>query len=755
MCIIWIGRLRLHANIVRFQRAQRPTHDQPTKTYAETTKTSFASVLKKDNPKDGSSIPPHISSKPALVLDDSCLLERDFSMELMGKVKDVTAIPNLHFILSKEGFPNVKITYLGGLWVLFHLDSLELKDKISNHTRVRLWFTSINQACNTFVSDEHIIWVSIDGLPIKALTTNTFKKIALIWGVLVEWEDSVDDSLACKRICLRTKVNDTINERVKVIIRGKVHWIRAKELDTWEPDFDEENADSSSEDEFVAEEEKNSSGKQHNIQVDVVKNKEENVSESSYMHVDDLVYDSISKNQSGERSDDPFNIYYMLKEEKVSESSYMHGDDLVYDSISKNQSEERSEDPFNIYYMLKVKKEKDNEPKEDNLPFPPGFSPMNDGQHSATNAIKEHALEKTPHKNTNEMRWRNYNFRHFNEVRSESERFGTLFNPQGANAFNSFISSTGLTDLPLGGYSFTWAHKSATKMSKLDRFLISEGLMITFPHLSALCLDKHLSDHRPIWMRDMIPDYGPAPFRVFHSWFKMEGFEKIVKETWTGDENSRYFHGILNSKRSQLAIRGILNNSDWINDPSMVKKNFMEHFSNRFSKPDSSRLKLNFIFSKSTYCIGVNKKEVDKAARLVGCSMFSTPFNYLGVKVGDVMSKVKSWDENNKGRDLTMFISRKVGNREDTKLWEDIWLNDVALKVKFQRIYALELDKNVSVADQKKAFDLSFCRTPRGGVEEEQFKALHSCIIDLLLSQTRDHWVWSLNSSSEFLVKSV
>ena len=41
-------------------------------------------------------------------------------------------------------------------------------------------------------------------------------------------------------------------------------------------------------------------------------------------------------------------------------------------------------------------------------------------------------------------------------------------------------------------------------------------------------------------------------------------------------------------------------------------------------------------------------------------------------------------------------------NGEDTKFWEDTWLNDVALKVKFPRIYALELEKNVSVAYKKK-----------------------------------------------------
>ncbi|GKF94143.1 hypothetical protein Tco_0283843, partial [Tanacetum coccineum] len=55
----------------------------------------------------------------------------------------------------------------------------------------------------------------------------------------------------------------------------------------------------------------------------------------------------------------------------------------------------------------------------------------------------------------------------------------------------------------------------------------------------------------------------------------------------------------------------------------------------------ASGLKINLQKSK-LMGIGINKKEVDKAAQLIGCSTFSTPFTYLGVRVGDIMSKVKS-----------------------------------------------------------------------------------------------------------------
>ncbi|GJT37869.1 RNA-directed DNA polymerase, eukaryota [Tanacetum coccineum] len=90
----------------------------------------------------------------------------------------------------------------------------------------------------------------------------------------------------------------------------------------------------------------------------------------------------------------------------------------------------------------------------------------------------------------------------FNEVRRKEERWGSTFNAHGARVFNNFISNAGLVDLQLEGFSFTWSHPSASKMSKLDRFLVTDGLISSFPHILAVCLDRHLSDHRPILLRE-------------------------------------------------------------------------------------------------------------------------------------------------------------------------------------------------------------------------------------------------------------
>nr|GEX21954.1 RNA-directed DNA polymerase, eukaryota [Tanacetum cinerariifolium] len=187
----------------------------------------------------------------------------------------------------------------------------------------------------------------------------------------------------------------------------------------------------------------------------------------------------------------------------------------------------------------------------------------------------------------------------FNEVRMKSDRFGSVFNVYGANVFNSFIANAGLEEVPLGGCSFTWCHKTATKMGKHDRFLISENLLISCPNITAITLDRYLSDHRPILLRESWFDYGPIPFRFYHHWIEVDGFSCFVKRTWIespGDENSHFFHGMINKRRSQMRIRGIMIDGVWTEDPSKVKSEFFEHFSSRFAKPVSHRALFNIQF---------------------------------------------------------------------------------------------------------------------------------------------------------------
>ncbi|GJU03534.1 RNA-directed DNA polymerase, eukaryota, partial [Tanacetum coccineum] len=345
----------------------------------------------------------------------------------------------------------------------------------------------------------------------------------------------------------------------------------------------------------------------------------------------------------------------------------------------------------------------------------------------------------------------------FNEVRSKQERFGTIFNETAANAFNHFISTAGLIDLPLEGYSFTWAIKSAKKMSKLDRFLISEGLLLKFPSLSAICLDRHLSDHRPIIMSEVVTDYGPSPFRAWseskeENWidepckvkneflmrfsnrfespsgpcididchlFKKLSSEQvddlececfdfvrwdfldiILRNFGFGIKWRGWIQGCLSSAMGSILVNGSptaefkfhkglkqgdplspylfilvmeslhLSFNNIINadlfkgirfDDSLTLSHLFYAddavFIGKWDRANiltivrmlkcfflASGLQINILKSK-LMGIGVSNEEVLVAANIIGCSTFSTPFSYLGVKVGMSPSRRKAWDE--------------------------------------------------------------------------------------------------------------
>nr|GEV01449.1 RNA-directed DNA polymerase, eukaryota [Tanacetum cinerariifolium] len=62
------------------------------------------------------------------------------------------------------------------------------------------------------------------------------------------------------------------------------------------------------------------------------------------------------------------------------------------------------------------------------------------------------------------------------------------------------------------------------------------------------------------------------------------------------DENSKFFHGIINRKRANLAIKGVMVDGEWMDDPSRVKEEFRSHFATRFQAPGVNRSRLNFRF---------------------------------------------------------------------------------------------------------------------------------------------------------------
>nr|GEZ70460.1 RNA-directed DNA polymerase, eukaryota [Tanacetum cinerariifolium] len=253
-----------------------------------------------------------ISPAPTLVLDGSCLVDRDLSKHVMGKVKDFASIPNLPTLLTDEGFSDIKFTYLRGLWVMFELVKAETKEHLINYTRVKSWFHIVQDAVNDFVSEERIVWVDIEGIPLNAWSRETFVKIGKIWGETLDLEDNSDSSFGRKRLCIKTKHALSILESFKIIIRGKVYMVRAKELFTWNPSFlTHKEREYSSEDESVHA----SKNFPHFSDED---SDDDNASDVN--GVPETDFGTSIGERDKKHSDDPFEIYDLLKKKNCSKN---------------------------------------------------------------------------------------------------------------------------------------------------------------------------------------------------------------------------------------------------------------------------------------------------------------------------------------------------------------------------------------------------------------------------------------------------
>nr|GEY08198.1 RNA-directed DNA polymerase, eukaryota [Tanacetum cinerariifolium] len=531
LCTLWISRIHLHVNVVRFERS--PIHCLRLTNPISSDNTgapSFASALK-CNPNI--SLP--ISSTPAMVLDDSCVVKRDLDIMLWGKLSN----------------------------------SLQLT---IYHVGVTSWFSRLCNAQSDFVSREQIVWVDIKGVTLHAWSHSTFNKIGYRWGE-----------------------EDNILEKFKIIIHGKIFMLRAKELIVWSSVFkDVAEVVYCSDDESIMGADENNVETSKKVNLDA-ESDVKGVSETYFGEHDDNLgndQDPIQPLNEKETSNDPFNICDLLKKhdkgegnsgldtsfpyppvftpekdnlnidvqevkgtDQAKSQSRSEGlclrileetqslDEHLSSEIRVNGHEQKGGSILEVLdYMIKAKKEwvrelnikhkvnlltlqetkmdsisaMDVKLLCDNYNFNHVFSEVigNSGGilctwdsnvfHKEQHIISDNfvALYGTWNPNKAKLlmisiyapqsatgkrslwsyitsfitRWNGdcMVFGDFNEVRCMEDRMGSVFNVQRDNEFNNFISNSELVKVHLEGYSFTWSHLLATKMSKLDRFLVTE-----------------------------------------------------------------------------------------------------------------------------------------------------------------------------------------------------------------------------------------------------------------------------------------
>nr|GEV49060.1 TMV resistance protein N-like [Tanacetum cinerariifolium] len=255
----------------------------------------------------------------------------------------------------------------------------------------------------------------------------------------------------------------------------------------------------------------------------------------------------------------------------------------------------------------------------------------------------------------------------FNEVHDNSERFGSVFNKQGAKAFNSFISNAGLVEVSLGGCSFMWCHKSATKMSKLDRFFIFDNLICSCPSISSTSLDrlnKWSSNSRKRNLKaelddlDLVIDKGEGAdvdVKRRQEVVSLLQEAKKVDSIITTDENEDLKREVYKEEIKRAVW-------DCGIDKAPVPDGFTFGFYRRYWNLIESDVvdAVKWFFQEGTIMkgglrinmnksklmgISVDISKVEQAAANIECLILKTPLTYLGTRVGGLMSRIQSWND--------------------------------------------------------------------------------------------------------------
>nr|GEW11707.1 RNA-directed DNA polymerase, eukaryota [Tanacetum cinerariifolium] len=656
-------------------------------------------------------------------------------------------------------------------------DSFQSCDKFRTHESINSWFSSLSPWTPHFVVQDRIVWIDVEGIPLRAWSKTTFNRIARKWGELVFMDDSNNANKYSLRICVKTTFFHLIVESLKVIIKGKVYVVRAKEVTRWVPDFREENLDESEDYSdnnsisFVNQQKSNKVAHEMNDSNPKFPPgfTPQHSEHYEYKKVEALRESTTPQDSKKVRNDQTF---HQVLEEPVNKSSGVsksaHADSMAGPVKQRNGFSilECFQEFIDIGKAMGYKMkgcEKDfrriitSLGDETKIVYLDVFVVKNLWGYM----LFDFATSSARGRSGSILRvWDKLLF-HKKRTYATEHCLCVDDTWMANNANLLFISVYSPQELSLK--RVLWNYMLETLNRWHGEVIIIGDFNERLKEWSSIKRRNKDHDRKVIQDSfieiDLRLDKGNGLLddltkraNLFRDLKDIDHKDSIdlaqkAKIKWAveGDENSKFFHCIVNKKRRHLAIKGILVDGEWIENPNRVKSEFYSYYSNLFSAPtwDRSLFDVNFlrrlnfdqvfdlkdmtivggdvtnaikefsslalspkaeiplnVHKSSIYGVGVRQADVQHMAENFGCLSNNIPFTYLDVKVGANMMRPNSWS------DVVKKVSNKLSNGKPKPFLSG---------EKFKRLFNLELQKDANVASKLQASNVasSFRRPPR------------------------------------------
>nr|GEY95650.1 RNA-directed DNA polymerase, eukaryota [Tanacetum cinerariifolium] len=420
----------------------------------------------------------------------------------------------------------------------------------------------------------------------------------------------------------------------------------------------------------------------------------------------------------------------------------MHENDTAHkdvNSCKKREAGSHSEDPFNIYGILDGQKNNVCNSCSDEPKFPPGFTPDNNDQ------------EKNMEENIKDTTKRVQSLSNKLNDRCSNRRF-SLQRSMNSHSRKSKVGGS-ILDLmdELVTVGQTMGYNMAEKVSTCDSFVALMGTWApTFSKLLIIFVyaPQELNERRDLW------DYLCT---FIDRW---EGDTVIMSDF--NKVRSKHERKI-NIQQNLLEVDKFIDQGK-SNDEIFIKRitllNDLQEFNNSNAMEISQKAKIRWSIEVQDLKRTITYEEVKRAVwdcgtnKSPGPDGFSFEFchKYWTTIDDDVFQAVKDSFVNGhfpRGcLKINLYKSKLMGIGVSSNVVAAAafdWLlyfncsfqlswreGEVALKVLYKRLYALDMCKSISVAEKisHPSLSHSFCRMPR------------------------DRWCWYLEGSQEFLVKS-